>query len=59
MFKPGDKVRIIESGKTGSICDISTYNGRTLYIIDCSEECDSNSFFDLIITVEEYEIESV
>lgn len=53
----GDRVRIIESGKTGSICDAQKTNGKSIYIVDCFGECDSEDFLDCVITVNENEIE--
>ena len=39
-YKLGDRVRIITSGQTGSICDISMVDGRPLYIVDCFGACE-------------------
>lgn len=58
-FELGDRVRILESGQTGSICDARLFEGRPLYIVDCFGECDSESVIDCVITVEEYEIEAI
>ena len=52
-FDLGDRVRILESGQTGSICDASMFEGRPVYIVDCAGEC------DCVIPVEEYEIEAI
>ena len=54
----GDRVRIIAKDQTGSICDVSIYDGRPLYIVDCFGECDSEELQDCVITVEEHEIEN-
>ena len=59
MYKLGDRVRIVAKGQTGSICDAREVHGRTLYIVDCFGECDSESVIDCVITVEEHEIESI
>ena len=59
MYDLGDRVRIITSGKTGSICDARMVDGRPLYIVDCSGECDSDALKDCVVTVEENEIEAV
>ena len=58
-YELGDRVRIISSGQTGSICDARMVDGRPLYIVDCAGECDSESLIDCIITVEEHEIEPI
>ena len=58
-YELGDRVRIVASGKTGSICDVSTRDGQTLYIVDCFGECDSDSVEDCVITVEGDEIEAL
>ena len=58
-FDLGDRVRILESGQTGSICDASMFEGRPVYIVDCFGECDSESVIDCVIPVEEYEIEAI
>lgn len=58
-FDLGDRVRIIESGQTGSICDVSMFEGRPVYIVDCFGECDSEDAIDCVIPVEEYEIEAI
>lgn len=58
-FELGDRVRIIASGQTGSVCDVSEVDGRPLYIVDCFGECDSESVIDCMITVEEHEIEAI
>lgn len=52
-----DRVRIIASGKTGTICDVHTVDGETLYIVDCAGECNSEEIEDCVITVTEKEIE--
>lgn len=57
MYDLGDRVRIIASGKTGSICDARIMvDRRPLYI---SGECDSDALKDCVVTVEENEIEAV
>lgn len=53
----GDRVRIIECNKTGSICDAYEANGKSIYIVDCSGECDSEDFLECVNTVDEVEIE--
>lgn len=58
-YELGDRVRIISSGQTGSICDVRMVDGRPLYIVDCAGECDSESLIDCVITVEEHEIEPI
>lgn len=59
MFDLGDKVRIITNGQTGYICDVSKFEGRMIYIVDCFGECDSESIADCVISVEESEIEAI
>lgn len=54
-----DRVRIIQSGKTGTVCDVHTVDGETLYIVDCFGECDSCEIEDCVITVTEKEIELI
>ena len=58
-FSLGDRVRIIASGKTGTVCDAQITEGKALYIIDCFGECDSEEFMDCVVTVTEAEIESL
>ena len=58
-FDLGDRVRILESGQTGSICDARMFEGRPLYIVDCFGECESESVIDCVIPDEEYEIEAI
>ena len=58
-YELGDRVRIISSGQTGSICDARMVDGRPLYIVDCFGECDSEAVCDCVITVEEQEIEPI
>ena len=53
----GDRVRIISNGKTGTICDINTIDGKTLYIVDCFGECESEEVKDCVITVTESEMQ--
>lgn len=53
----GDRVRIISNGKTGTICDVSTIDGKTLYIVDCFGECESEEVKDCVITVTESEMQ--
>ena len=55
-YELGDRVRIVASGQTGSICDARMVDGQPLYIVDCFGECDSEAVCDCVITVEEYEI---
>lgn len=59
MYELGDRVRIIASGKTGSVCDARMVDGRPIYIVDCFGECDSDAVIDCVITVEEHEIEAI
>lgn len=59
MYELGDRVCIITSGKTGSICDVRMVDWRPLYIVDCFGECDSEDLCDCVITVEEHEIEPI
>lgn len=59
MYELGDRVRIVESGQTGSICDARMVDGQPLYIVDCFGECDSDTVGDCVITVEEHEIEAI
>lgn len=59
MYELGDRVRIVASGQTGSICDARMVDGRPLYIVDCFGECDSDAVSDCVITVEEHEIEAI
>lgn len=56
-FELNDRVRIIENGQTGSICDVNEINGKTLYIVDSFGECESDETADCLVTVEENEIE--
>lgn len=58
-FELYDRVRIISSGKTGTICDVHTVDGETLYILDCAGECDSDEFEDCVVTVTGSEIELI
>ena len=58
-YSLGDRVRIIASGKTGTVCDAQMTEGKALYIIDCFGECDSEEFLDCVVTVEETEIEAL
>ena len=58
-FDLGDRVRILASGQTGSICDDLIRDGQQLYIVDCFGECDSEEAIDCVIPVEEYEIEAI
>lgn len=50
-YELGDRVRIIPSGQTGSICDARIVDGSPLYIVDCAGECDSESLIDCVIAV--------
>lgn len=56
-YSLGDRVRIMATGKTGSVCDAREVEGKAVYIIDCFGECDSEEFMDCVVTVEESEIE--
>lgn len=58
-FKLYDRVRIIASGKAGTICDVHTVGDKTLYIVDCAGECDSDELEDCVITVTAAEIELI
>lgn len=58
-YELGDRVRIIASGQTGSICDAEVVDGRPSYIVDCFGECDSESVIDCVIPVEEHEIKAM
>ena len=58
-FELGDRVRIIASGQTGSICDAEMVCGRPRHIVDCFGECDSESLIDCAIPVDEDEIEPI
>lgn len=58
-FELGDRVRIIASGQTGSICDAEMVCGRPRYIVDCFGECDSESIIDCAIPIAEDEIEPI
>lgn len=42
-YELGERVRIVASGQTGSICDARMVDGRSLYIVDCFGECDSEA----------------
>lgn len=58
-FKLGDSVRIISSGKTGHICDVSLHNGKDIYIVELDDICEfdilskknDKETADLLITV--------
>ena len=58
-FELGDRVRILESGQTGSICDDLVRDGQQLYIVDCFGECDSEEMIDCVRVVAEHEIEAI
>lgn len=58
-FELGDRVRILESGQTGSICDDLIRDGQQLYIVDCAGECDSEEAIDCVRVVAEHEIEAI
>ena len=58
-FDLGDRVRILASGQTGSICDDLIRDGQQLYIVDCFGECDSEELIDCVIVVAEHEIEAI
>lgn len=61
----GDSVRIIASGQTGYICDVSVRDGKDIYIVELDniselDELPENSekgIWDYLITVENVEIE--
>lgn len=57
MYELGDRVRIVATGQTGSICDARIADGRPLYIVDCFGECDGDTVSECVITVEEHEVE--
>lgn len=58
-FDLGDRVRILASGQTGSICDDLIRDGQQLYIVDCFGECDSEEMIDCVRVVAEHEIEAI
>ena len=58
-FELGDRVRILASGQTGSICDDLIRDGQQLYIVDCAGECDSEEMIDCVRVVAEHEIEAI
>ena len=43
-YKLGDSVRILASGQTGYICDVSVHDGKDIYIV----ELDSISELDAL-----------
>ena len=64
-YKLGDSVRIISSGQTGHICDVSVRAGKDIYIVELDsireldtlpESCDKG-IWDYLITVEYVDIE--
>ncbi len=57
-YELGDRVLITAKNQPGYICDASVRDGKSLYIVDCHEDCDSEELRDCVITVEEHEIES-
>lgn len=59
MYDIGDRVCIISSGKTGTVCDTRIVDGKPLYIVDCFGECESEETKDCVITVEENEIQKL
>lgn len=58
-YSLGDRVCITKTGKTGTVCDVREIEGRSIYIIDCFDECDSKEFLDCVVTVNENEIETL
>lgn len=58
-YNLGDRVRIISSGKTGTICDVRVVDKKPLYIVDCFGECESEEAKDCVITVTEKEIQAL
>lgn len=58
-YNLGDRVRIISSGKTGTICDVRVVDAKPLYIVDCFGECESEEAKDCVITVTEKEIQAL
>lgn len=58
-YNLGDRIRIISSGKTGTICDVRVVDKKPLYIVDCFGECESEEAKDCVITVTEEEIQAL
>lgn len=58
-YNLGDRVRIISSGMTGTICDVRVVDKKPLYIVDCFGECESEEAKDCVITVTEEEIQAL
>lgn len=64
-YELGDSVRIVASGQTGCICDVSVHNGKDIYIVELDsiselDELPENSdkgIWDYLVTVESVEIE--
>ena len=59
-YKLGDTVRIISTGQTGHICDVSIHDGRYIYIVELDSiielenlpEGSPKGIWDYLITVE-------
>ena len=58
-YNLGDRVRIISSEKTGTICDVRVVDKKPLYIVDCLGECESEEAKDCVIAVTEEEIQAL
>lgn len=64
-YKLGDSVRIVASGQTGHICDVSFHDDRDIYIVelDSINELDAlpdnsdKGIWDYLVTVEIGDIE--
>ena len=64
-YKLGDSVRIVASGQTGHICDVSVHDWKVIYIVELDsiselDELPENSdkgIWDYLVTVESVEIE--
>lgn len=64
-YELGDSVRIITSGQTGCICDVSVHDGKDIYIVELDsiseldelpENCEKG-IWDYLVTVDNVEIE--
>lgn len=64
-YKLGDSVRIIASGQTGHICDVSVHDGKDIYIVelDSISELDAlpdnsdKGIWDYLVTVQVGDLE--
>lgn len=64
-YKLGDSVRIIASGQTGYICDVSLHDGKDIYIVelDSISELDAlpdnsdKGIWDYLVTVQVGDLE--